>query len=81
MKRSNSPARTGHAAKTDAVYADFERIRDLLARAAMPPGGDQRTRFLDVLAELDAFTNRHPEVRLDEVSAIRQITLRALEID
>lgn len=63
-------------------HAEFQRIRDLLAKAASPVrSGDQRTRFLDVLAEINAFCDRHPNVRLDEVSAIRQITMRALEID
>jgi hypothetical protein len=66
----------------DGQHADFQRIRDLLARAASPVrSGDQRSRFLDVLAEINAFCDRHPDVRLDEVSAIRQITMRALEID
>jgi hypothetical protein len=66
----------------DGQHADFQRIRDLLARAASPVrSGDQRSRVLDVLAEINAFCDRHPDVRLDEVSAIRQITMRALEID
>jgi hypothetical protein len=66
----------------DEPHADFQRVRDLFARAASPVrGGDQRSRFLDVLAEINAFCDRHPDARLEEVSAIRQITLRALEID
>jgi hypothetical protein len=81
--QSNGQAAAGSS--TDASFADLQRIRELLARAASPKlskrGVDQRSRFIDVLAEIDAFIDRHPHSRLDEVSAIRQITVRALEID
>lgn len=81
MKEHAPTQRSGNPA-AEVSQADFQRVRDLLAKAASPiRGGDQRSRFLDVLAEINAFSDRHPDARLDEVSAIRQITMRALEID
>lgn len=82
---NQSNGQAAAASSRDASFADLQRIRELLASAASPKpskrGEDQRSRFIDVLAEIDAFIDRHPHSRLDEVSAIRQITVRALEID
>jgi hypothetical protein len=80
QSQTSRPAGNGHH---EAAMVGYQRIRDLLVKAAAPAetGFTQRARFLDVLAEVDRFMDRYPDARSAEVTAIRQITVRALEID